>query len=194
MPTLDVLNDREIIADLSGYHGQIGKAAVRALKRAATSGRAEVASSVASDLGVKVGMVKDAMPIRLQGDELAASFGAKLKRLPLYYFSPNPKHPTSKGKGRGVSYKLRGGRERIRDAFIARMQSGHEGIYKRVGESKKSAGAWSKNLPIAELFGPSYGHIVGKYRPAALQRMGAAFESYFEHEVERLGIVRVTGA
>ncbi len=49
---------------------------------------------------------------------------------------------------RGVSYRINrsGGRKKISGAFIATMDSGHQGVYKRRGKAR---------LPIDELHGPS---------------------------------------
>ena len=95
--------------------------------------------------------------------------------------------PLTLPKGRGVTYKLTGGKNRIANAFIATMSSGHKGVFVRAGVSaKKSAGAWSKNLPIAELYGPSLGHVFAKFRPSAEARIAQAFDTAFEHEMQRL--------
>lgn len=77
-------------------------------------------------------------------------------RIPLMEFRARGPFP-SRGRGTGVSYSLPGGRGRRADAFIARMPSGHKGVFVRssLGLFDKSRGAWSLNLPIKELFGPS---------------------------------------
>lgn len=173
---------------VSGYGATNFRAAVLAMNRALKSGRTEMARQIAADTGLKVGDVRDRMPISLATYTRAlAQFGSGLKRMPLFYFKAKGPEP-SKGKGRGVSYNLLGGKNRIPNAFIATMSSGHKGVFVRAsgGSAKKSAGAWSKNLPIQELFGPSLGHVFAKFRPAATARISQAFDAAFEHELERL--------
>jgi hypothetical protein len=86
------------------------------------------------------------------------------RRIPLIAFSARGPEP-SRGKGRGVSYRLPTGRGRIANAFIATVGiGGHRGVFKRMGPSRhKSVGAWSKNLPIVELRGPSLPHVFEKF-------------------------------
>lgn len=74
--------------------------------------------------------------------------------IPLYKFSPTPKRSpsTRRLKSGGYSPKKgikvmihRGQRKTVKDAFIARMDSGHVGVFKRRINTKR----------IDELFGPS---------------------------------------
>ena len=77
-------------------------------------------------------------------------------------------------------------------AFFATMKSGHLGVFKRLRESeRKSKGpsgkvAWSKNLPIDQLHGPSLGRVFKKYRPLGQARMQEAFDTTMNHELDRI--------
>jgi hypothetical protein len=68
-----------------------------------------------------------------------------------------PKGIVKNGRPRkGVSFKIdKGGKSQtVKDAFVARMSSGHVGVFKRMKPGK--------SLPIAELFGPSIPEVAIK--------------------------------
>lgn len=72
------------------------------------------------------------------------AFSAKKDRIPIYEMKPRPKSVTKRRPAGGVRW---GANQRlIPGSFIARVRSGHMGVFKRQGKSR---------LPIAELFGPS---------------------------------------
>jgi hypothetical protein len=173
---IELRNTDTVIADLAGVSAKAMRGAIRAMNRAIASGRTAMTRDIARDTGLKVGDVKDALPIREASLARAqASFGAGLKRIPLIYFKAKGPEP-SRGKGRGVSYALTGSRNRIPDAFLATMTSGHRGVFKRTGPTR---------LPIQELYGPSLGHVFAKYRPVGLARTREAFDVAFTHEWDR---------
>jgi hypothetical protein len=74
--------------------------------------------------------------------------------------------------GRGDPYKRGGGGRTIPNAFIARMQSGHVGVFQRVaGSSGRRGPAPNRSqLPIRELFGPSIWQVFKKYEAVGLAR------------------------
>jgi len=174
---ITVENTDAIVADLGGLSYKAMRGAVRAMNRAIASGRTAMVREIARDTGLKAGDVRDALPIRDATIERAeAAFRAGLTRIPLIYFKAKAPEP-SRGKGRGVSYALTGSRNRIPNAFIATMRSGHRGVFARKA---------TKRLPIAELYGPSLGHVFAKYRPLGLARTREAFDTAFAHELDRL--------
>ena len=168
-----------VVADLTGFHSKVNKGAVRALNRALTAGRTEMARAIAGDTGIGVRDVTKALSERKATlDRAEAAFGATIKRIPLIYFK-------ARQTASGVTAKLRGGAGRYPSAFIARMKSGHEGVFQRkligsIGTRRV------KRLSIVELFGPSLGHVFAKHRPAGLARTKEAFDTAFAHELDRL--------
>jgi hypothetical protein len=162
-----------LVADLKGANGRIAVALVRALNRAIGSARTVMVREIARDIGLKQKDVRDALPLReATFTRPEATLAAGLKRIPLMDFRATGPEP-SRGRGRGVSYRLQGGRSRIPSAFIARMQSGHRGVFARTKTSR---------LPIKELFGPSLGHVFAKYRALGLARAEEVFMKNFDHE------------
>jgi hypothetical protein len=165
------------IAAMKDAPARTQKATVRALNRALTTGRAEMARLIAADLGLRIGetkkeaiSVEEATPTRL-----SVRLVASRRRLPLKEFNARGSMP-SRGKGRGVSYRIgSGGRGRVENAFLARMASGHIGVFKRTTK---------KRLPVIELFGPSIGRVFEQHRPAVVDVMREAFNARLDHELK----------
>lgn len=151
----------------------------RALNRAAGSARTVMVREVARDMGLKSGTVRDQVQIDearpSQGDisRLRARLSVSGKRIPLIDFGARGPEP-SRGKGRGVSAKLPGGKGRYPNAFIATMRSGHRGVFAR---------STTKRLPIYELRGPSLPHVFTKYMPLGLARGQEALVTNLAHEL-----------
>ena len=199
-----------VVADLEGMSAKAMRGAVRAMNRAITQGWTVMSREIARDTGLRVGVVRDAMPISQATLARAeATFKAGLQRIPLIDFKAKGPEP-SRGKGRGVSYRLPTGRGRLPSGFIATMKSGHRGVFARVG-GRASASEFNPNastlrgrafanalragltggpgggrLPIVEQFGPSLGHVFAKYRPLGMARTREAFDTAFAHELDRL--------
>jgi hypothetical protein len=166
-------------ADLRNYPGGVTRAMVRALNRAIAAGRTQITRDIAADTGLRVSNVRKALSMQEATDSRPeARLATSLKRIPLINFGARGQYP-SRGRGRGVSYRLNGSSGRVPTAFIASMQSGHQGVFVRKAKGR---------LPIRELFGPSLGHVFAKHRPAALARAQQVFHERLEHELARLKV------
>jgi len=173
-----------LIADLANVPTATTRGLLRALNRGISAAQTVMTREIGRDMGLKAGDVRDRLRLRNATlGTLEAMLGASLKQIPLIKFDARGSEP-SRGKGRGVSYKIgQGGRSRFEQAFIATMGGQHRGVFVRKASlARRSAGAWSKNLPIKELFGPSVGHVFGKYRSLGLKRAEDAFMTTFAHE------------
>lgn len=182
---LDLNGHSEIAADFGQAPQAVTVAMVRALNRSIGSGRTVMTRLIAADLGLRAKDVRDKIRLFEASQSYPeASLRASLKRIPLIYFGAKGPEP-SRGKGRGVSYRLGSGSTRIETAFIATMRSGHRGVFvrKQATSARKSSGAWSANLPIVEKFGPSLGRIFGKHRPTGIARVREQFLKNFGHEL-----------
>jgi hypothetical protein len=152
---------------------------VRALNRSTTSMQTVMARDVSKDLGIKVGDAKKAMTIRNATDRtLRAELRASGARLPLIAFGAKGPEP-SRGKGRGVTAKMQGGRNRYPHAFIATTRSGHRGVFQRASGS-------GPRLPIAQLHGPSIPHVFHKHADTGLERGEEALITNLQHEFDYL--------
>lgn len=152
-------------------------AVVRALNRSIISARTVQVRSISKDMGLKQADVRKVMTIGQATAELhVASLTAAGARIPLYAFSAKGPMP-SRGRGRGVTYRLPGGRGRAEHAFIAKMRSGHIGVFQRRGKGR---------LPIAELHGPSIPKVFEKFTPEARARGQEQLTKNLAHELTRL--------
>lgn len=164
--------------------GRRGESALRrALKRTTASVRASMASDIAKDIGLPVGKVRDEMRVSVSGDELESTISISGRRIPLINFGARGPEP-SKGRGRGVSATSEGQRKRYPNAFIATTASGHRGVFIRAKSlARKSRGAWSANLPIIELRGPSLPLVFTKHLPDAVSQAQATLMKNLQHEL-----------
>jgi hypothetical protein len=131
-------------------------------------------SAVAGETGLRSRDVRDAIALREASlAKPEASIAASLKRIPLEKFNAKGPQP-SRGRGRGVSYRIGPRAGRLPRAFIAKMPSGHVGVFER---------RTKKRLQIDERFGPSLGHIFSKHRQAGIDRALESFHKNFQHEL-----------
>lgn len=184
---IDVAGVDELERDFAEYPRRAQKVIVRAMNRGIDAANTVMVRVMARDTGLTQRDVRESMRLEHANFERPrAELAAKLKRIPLYAFKPSPNQPPSRGKGRGVSYLRRGVRVRVQEFFIARLSSGHLGVFARKGVSeRKSRGAWSKNLPIEEKRGPSLGRVFRLHRAEGLARLQEAFETNLSHDLAR---------
>jgi hypothetical protein len=161
------------------FEQRMGGAVARAINKSAVSVRAVGARAISKDLGLRVGDVREQIVIRrAHSTEPTATLTVRGRRIPLIEFSARGPEP-SRGRGKGVTYRLRGQRRRIPSAFIATMRSGHRGVFRRLR---------TRRLPIVELFGPS---LVRSFtRRAVVNAMRARYAEVMpanlKHELQRL--------
>jgi hypothetical protein len=165
------------------------RAIVRSLNRTLQATQTRALRELAADTGLTQKVIRRSLAAQ------RATFGRQEallqvtgRRIPLVAFGARGPEP-SRGRGRGVTHRLRDGTSPIKDAFFATMQSGHRGVFKRIGTAeRRSRGAWSKNLPIVELHGPSLPGVVSK--PELLEPMLAfsreTLRKQVDHEINFL--------
>lgn len=135
---------RRIRQQMIGYPGALPRIMSRAINRTATMARTQTARKIASIVHITVANARKGIRIdkatrsRWQADLNITGF-----RIPLIRFG-------ARQTKTGTSYIIdkTTGRKRIVSAFIATMQSGHTGVFRRKGRGR---------LPIVELRGPSLG-------------------------------------
>jgi len=168
------LDVRRFAEDLDAL-GRRGPALMaRAINRAGISGKTAVVKAVAADTGLPQKNVERDLKID-KANPTAPQLTITVlgRRIPLIAFQARGPEP-SKGRGRGVSYRLPGARGRIANAFIATMPGGHRGVYKRRGTGR---------LPIRELFGPSIPKVFEKFLGIFGTVSAQSFEKNLEHEI-----------
>ena len=165
---------------------RVDRAKVRAANRAIGAARTVMVRAIAQDTGLPSRKVRESLAFQEATiDRPSAMIAAKLKRIPLIDFNARGPEP-SRGKGRGVRWRLKGSRGHDPHAFIATMPSGHRGVFKR------TPGKFMRNSPtrqaIHELHGPSLGEVFQKHRPAAIARAQEMFAKNMKHELEFAGV------
>jgi hypothetical protein len=154
MTTSFKLDTREVDRVLASLGSTMPRVITQALNRTIRGVKTVMKREVSKDIGIKVGVVAEGMKItKANVGRPQATLTVRGKRIPLIKLGAKGKEP-SRGKGRGVTYRLGGKRRRIPSAFIATMPSGHRGVFKRVRRMR---------LPITELHGPSIVHVFQKH-------------------------------
>jgi len=165
-----------VVRAIQQLKGRARPAIARALNRSVNSAKTAVVRAIAADMGLKVGDVREFVTVRLATpDRLNATFHASAERVPLIDFGAKGPEP-SRGKGRGVTAKLRGGAGRYPNAFIATMRTGHRGVFQR----RPGAG----RLAIYELRGPSIWQSFKKNEAVAVERAEEQLAKNLPHELQ----------
>lgn len=167
--TFRIKVDSDLRRRLELLGAEMPRVVTRGFRRGVDSTATFAGRAIAEDIGISRRAVDRSLEkkyatfndltayVRVGGYRDAQGRWTRGGRIPLIDFGARGPEP-SRGRGAGVSYSLRGGRSRRRDAFIATMPSGHRAVVVREQVRdlvRKSRGAWGPNLPIRELFGPS---------------------------------------
>jgi hypothetical protein len=172
------------IEDMARLGREFPKAAARTLNKTATHVRAEMAKDARERYNVKSADVKRSMGSlsKATPSRLRALFRAKGKRMALTYFmTASAITRTMQQAGikikrrKPVSFTVsRGKKQMIPGSFVAKMKSGHIGVFKRTNATP---------LPIQEKTGPATSQMLS----GAFTRMKDTYEFMartMKHEVE----------
>jgi len=161
---------------------EINKAINRAAKRAADTAKAESIRQEASEYTLPVSEIRGTITTRkISGGDIGAVMKISSSPFPLTKFAgvtPNNTMPPAKGPV--VAKVKKGGGATMKRAFVAKMKSGHVGVFEREGE---------KNLPIDQLFGPATPSMFDaneNVNEAVMKLAGETFNDRVQHELERL--------
>lgn len=140
---------------LSGVPGGIEKALSSTIRRANNTVRSETLKGITTVYAITRQNVRAETTIKVctqssDGGIVGTVLFAGHK-IPLYRFNVSPTIPIQRATV-SAAVLAGNGRTPFQDAFIARMQSGHTGMFERDG---------SKRLPISEFMGPSTAQMAG---------------------------------
>jgi hypothetical protein len=181
------------VGDLAAQLRETGRQApiilARALNRAQASGKTATVRAVAADTGLTRKYIEREIKVdKANRTQLRATVEIVGSRIPLIAFGARGPEP-SRGRGRGVSYRLPTGRGRIREAFITAVEArrthemaaafigpalGHRGVFKR---------RTKRRFPITELRGPSIPHVFEKFLPVFRQAAGESLIKNLRSEI-----------
>ena len=165
------LDNTDLKRGLAALGRKFPRVVRRAVKRAGTSARAVMVKEMGKDTGLPAKRIKGEVKTTPLGDT-----GVRLevagRRLPLIDFKARGPEP-SRGRGRGVSYRLPGGRGRAPRAFIATLR-GRRGVFRRQTAARG---------PLEELHGPSLTRVFEKFMPLGAQRGREALVKNLRSEI-----------
>jgi len=161
--------------------GAVPRALVGAINRAAESTRTEASRKVREIYYVKHKDIISTIKIKKASPEnLMATVTSSGNLLPLAKFRVTPQRPQPRRKSPVVIRVKRGAEGgSVKNVFVARMRSGHIGVFGRVGKSR---------LPIQEKYGPSIPQMLGNptvsvwIEEKAVERL----EQRLDHEISRI--------
>lgn len=170
--------------ELANVKNGIPRAISTAVRRTTDTARSRMVKAIAADLNIKQRDLfkrgASRRPVRQRFERAGSLITGGVvevtgRRIPLGRFA-------ARQTKAGVSYKIdRGGsRKTISSAFIPRLDSGYQGVFKRKGKDR---------LPIVERFGPSVPHVAAKQPAiAGLMRSDALnlLNKNLDSQVDRL--------
>ena len=182
-------NIDQVLARMEAYRRQVvDRAIVLALNRCVEMARTDAARELRrAGYRLKASAFKASISItKASTGHLVATLRVNRKPLPLIEYE-------ARQTTTGVSVRVNSSRKTVRHAFIAKMASGHRGVFVRAGGAKhKKVVKGGKNrwsgLPIKELFGPSIGgaYASNKVQAAMAKSIAENFNRRLAHEVKRL--------
>lgn len=132
---------------LKEFGDLVKPAVMRALNRAADGMPKHITAGILSEYHLPAMRVRKTFSIRHASmRELITTVRSRSGAMPLYLFGARPSKP-GRNTGAGVAVDVQGRKVVEGGTFVARMKSGHIGVFKRTGDSPR--------MPIHELFGPS---------------------------------------
>lgn len=169
------LHVQDFVKQLDELRSRGPAVVVRAINRTAASERTQAKRAISADTGLRTKDVDAALRLHpATTSNMTATVSVSGRRIPLIAFSARGPEP-SRGRGRGVSYRLPKGRGRHANAFIATMKSGRRGVFVRTTPHR---------LPITELYGPSLPKsFETTYLGTAPDRAHATLVKNLQHEI-----------
>ena len=163
--------------------------ALRAVNKTLPGVRTDFTKAIRGEIRLTAADVRGVIDILKAHVERTKGEGAirlRGKRLSLMKFRPKPTQ-TKAGVKAGV--KTVGRKTLLKHAFIATMQSGHEGVFWR---ARAAGGKFVQRLPIQELFGPdvptvaAYEGVLGQVLSQAAMRYYAAYAHELDRDLDRI--------
>ncbi len=164
----------EIKKRLAGLPKQVEQAEVAAINKIAAQAFTQASRSIREEYNLKAkdlakAIKKIAATRRAGQQRMFAMISAKGWPIPLYKFEARPQLPPSQmgipvSKRRPVTVKVLKGGSRIalKSGFLAKMRTGHIGIFRRTGK---------ESLPIKELYTPGIPKVFIKVAIPAMNRI-----------------------
>ena len=163
-------NDAQVQRAFKVLGARALSAVSRALNRSAVTTKTVMQRNVADDTKLPSRTVAKQLRIeeaRPSPERLRARIIITGARIPLADFK-------ARQTRRGVTADVGTGRKLYPSTFLAKMKSGHEGVFGRRGKAR---------LPIDERFGPSLPHVFEKHISEGLARGEESMQKNLAHEL-----------
>ena len=156
------------------------KALARAINRAAETARTEASRKIREMYYIKHSDIRSTISIRkATASSIAAEVVSRGRPVALTKFRVTPRTVQPRRNSPVIVRVKRGGGGAVAGAFVARVSSGHVGVFRRLGQSR---------LPIQQLYGPSVPQMLGSpdVVRSVEQKAQEALEQRLNHEINRL--------
>lgn len=180
MIEFDVGQIERAMAVLSHIPGAAPKAMANAINRAAETAKTEAARKVREKYYIKHRDVVSTIRItKANSSNLAASVVSRGSPVTLTKFRVTPRQPQPKRKAPVIARVTKGIGGPIQGAFVARVASGHVGLFNRVGPAR---------LPIIQRYGPSVPQMLGNETVTQWveEKAKKRLEERLDHEINRI--------
>jgi hypothetical protein len=184
---------------LLASEAEINKAISRGAEKAADEAKKETVKQLLSEYTLSGSEIKSPIKTRkMGGSEVGAVMNISSGVFPLYNFdgvTPREVMPPARGP---VQVKVKkGGGATFKQSFVAKMKSGHVGVYEREEEKRrdkirvKGKDSNKEYMHINEFFGPSIAGMFGREKEteiniAAREKAMETLDKYVINELERL--------
>jgi len=168
------------IAALSHIPGAAPQAIANAINRASETARTEAARKVRELYYIKHGDVISTINIKkATPSDLAAAVISRGSPIALTKFQVTPRQPQPGRRTPVIARVKRGGGGPVASAFVARMASGHVGVFNRVGQSR---------FPLTQRYGPSVPQTLGSptVNQWVEQKATEKLDERLDHEINRI--------
>ena len=173
---------------LNHIPGAVPKAVARAINRARQSARSAALKKIGSEYTIKQKRAADSFEIgKATPNNLSAFIRSKGGVIALSYFKTRPgKVPSGRPKNPVFVQVKKAGGGTIKSAFLARMKSGHVGVFHRANGNS--------SLPIQQNYGPSVPQMLESKSVTAFicDRAQEVLSDRLEHEIDVIlrGVVK----
>lgn len=195
---IDVESLRKIEQALKGIKDNVKPIQARAINKTTAGGRTDMTRIVTADLNLLVGHVRDSIKIRTAS---ASSLYGYTRRTGKPISLAKFKGVKQKAKGVSVKVKKTGKPALLKHAFIAKMKSGHVGVFwrekgimgraaKRMPWAQKKLAMYKYRLKIKELSGPRVEDILNanilEIETKAGERLVVEADRLIKYELSKL--------
>lgn len=183
------LSEREIEKAtklLRNIPGGVEKAIVSTINKSIYGAKTDSTKRVTQEYVIKQARVREVIQVlKASKNSLSARIISRGRPRALTYFKTNPRDvPRKRLKKLLISQVKKGAGGPIKNAFLARMKSGHLGVFHRTGETREN----SKLEIIKQNYGPSIAQMLGAKSVVAYveEKAQKRIEKNLNHEIERI--------